>query len=279
MTDAPTCARCEREMRHDTALVCGRCGSHLRADLHRTAGLEDDVQTTIAKLDRVARGPAKPDPDPWESHGMALEAVPLPVNLDAAEAYEAAMGELSTWARHCCEERGIDYAGNGLAALCGFLAGQVDWLRYRPEADEAFSGIRSACRQVERLVDTRPDVWYAGPCSEADCQGELYPLSGAASVACPECGAAYDTADRKRWLLEEAQEAWGNAAWLSAALTMLGVRCTDSMIRGYAHRGRLAPHPEPDGRGYRRYRLGSVLELVTADMAGRQSGARRKVPA
>lgn len=182
MTDAPTCARCGREMRHDVAVVCGRCGSYLRADLSRAGGLEGDVQVTIARQDRVARGPSKPDTDPWESHGMALEAVPLPVNLDAAEAYEAARGELTTWARHCCEERGIDYADGGLQALCSFLAGQVDWLRYRQEADEAFGAVEDACKAIRRLVDTRLPGEIVGLCSCGTARYSTHPEK------CQRCG-------------------------------------------------------------------------------------------
>jgi hypothetical protein len=126
--------------------------------------------------------------------------------------------------------------------------------------------IADACEELERVIDTRPDTWYAGPCGVNDCSEELYPYSGADTVKCQACGSLHLVANRKQWLLGQAEDVWGNAAWVAGALTRLGIRCSDSMIRGYAHRGRLAPHPEPDGRGYPRYRLGSVLELVTAEM-------------
>lgn len=270
---AAQCARCAKPMPHDQAVVCASCGSHLRGLLARTAKLSGEHAVTISLMDNLASTgtSTKADDLGWWRNPEALEPVPLPLNLDAAIAYGAAMSELSTWARHCCETRGIFYVPGAepLETFCAFLGGQADWLRHQPEADEAFRGIENACKQLERIVDRRPDCWYAGPCTTPGCGTDLYPLAGAETAVCVACGASYGTAERKAWLLREAQEVWGNAAWLSSTLTILGVRCTDAMVRGYAHRGRLAPHPEPDGRGHPRYRLGSVLEIVVGAMQDR----------
>jgi len=269
--------------------VCGHCGSDLRERLRAIYRLAGDVTLTIARLDEVTRtGGGRVDDLGWDRTGNALEPMPLLPDLDRAERHDAAVGELSSWLRIVAEERGAPqrpWAGNvnrpparlhPLAELIDGLIGNVEWLRHHPAADEAYSKILDACDEIERVIDTRTDTWYAGPCGVDGCEADLNPASGAETVKCEACSTVHPIAARKVWLLEQAQDVWGNAGWVAGALTRLGIRCTDSMVRGYAHRGRLAPHPEPDGRGYPRYRLGSVLELVTAEM---QAATERRATA
>src|SRR5690606_30597486 len=54
---------------------------------------------------------------------------------------------------------------------------------------------------------------------------------------------------------------WLIAEQAAHALTALGVKITASSIRGYAHRGRLAPHRD-SLPGRPRYRVGSIRELA-----------------
>jgi len=284
---APTahaCARCSRPMAHDVALICAQDAALLRRHLGTVARIAGDIEAVIRRAAVIVRpGAGRPDEDGWESHAMALEPISAPVALDALAARDAVVGELGSWVRVIATERGIDpptaTTAGALGILAHWLTGHVEWLRHHPAADEAVIALLDACGQAQRIVDSRPDVWYAGPCTTDGCGEDLYPAAGAQAVTCRGCGEHYDADERKRWLLRQAEDIWGNATWLAATLSVLGMRCTDAMIRGYAHRGRLASHPEPDGRGHPRYRLGSVLEVLTDAMVARQRATRQRVPA
>lgn len=280
MTEAPTCPRpgCGRPI-HDMAYVDGRCGDQLRRDLELVAKLAGEAATTVARMDRIGHGGQRTDTE-----------VPLPVNLGAAADHDAAVNTLTTWARHVhgesgrplptvhtrpwcvhdsCNQRRIGrYIGPACDALnppdhptaitARWLAEQVDWIRHRPEADEAFDELADACSLIVRVVDRPAERWYAGPCA---CGGELWPAAGKATARCPECGTVHDLAARKVAMLDQLEEVWATAALCAHALVSLGVAANASTIRVWANRGRLAPHPE-GAVGHPRYRIGSVRELI-----------------
>lgn len=293
MTEQPTCPRpeCGRVI-HDQAYVCIPCRDQEREQLELVARLAGEAATTIARLDRIAAtaGGARespPEPDLGRAES-ALYPTPLPVDLMAAADHAAGVNTLVTWARHCAEERGLELPAvrpgcphwtcaksrrayfigpaceppeHPLAVAATWLAGQLDWLRHRPEADEAYDEISYACRLLIAVVDRPADRWYAGPCGVAGCTERLYPVAGARTTRCA-CGADHDLGQRKTELLERVEEQWATATRAAHLLTALGVRCTPSMVRNYADRGRLAPHPDLDAMGHPRYRLGSIRELM-----------------
>lgn len=258
MTDRPSCPRCDKPV-HDMAYVCRPCTTAVEADLARVARIAGEITTTVAKLDRIERD-SEPDADPWEKNPNALYPMALPVRLSKAATHDAAVNELLTWARHVEETRGITMMGSGhpLALLAEFVAGQLDWLRHRQEADEALRAISDACRALVNVVDVPRQRWYAGRCT---CGIEMNPYSGARKVVCSSCGAEYDPDDRKVAMLDELAEMWLTADQSSHALGVLGLPVAASTIRTWASAHRLAPHPDSLA-GRQRYRVGSVRELV-----------------
>jgi hypothetical protein len=301
VTNAPTCVQCGRPL-VDQAYVCAPCTDAVRRGLLAVISLAGEAATTIARLDELGEtgGPQEP-PEPAERAAAALTPTALLVNLSAAGRHDAAVGELLGVARHVTEEAGHplpmverrtcrhrtcqsirsgatampgpaceERRDHPAAVLAQWLVGRLEWLRHRPEAGELLSAIADACAEIERVVDRPAERWYAGPCGATTMDGlcplELWPTAGARTVRC-RCGAQHDLDDRKADLLVEAEERWMTAAACSHRLTMLGVRCTKDMVQGYARRGRLAPHPDPDPHGYPRYRLGSVRELVQEQQA------------
>jgi hypothetical protein len=279
LTDLPTCLRCPRPI-PDTAYIETRCASDLRAQLERVATLAGEAAATVAKLDRLSAGGRRTDTE-----------APLPLKLAAAADHDAAVSTLLTWARHIHEQSGRELptvrtapcphascaqrrAGriqgprcegqapeHPVAVLAAWLVGQVDWLRYRPEADEAFDEITYACRLAERVVDRQPERWYAGPCGADGCEAELYPPAGAKVIRCPDCGTEHDAQDRRDWLLDEAEDQLAGASWIAATLTSLGRTVRADTVRQWAERERLIPHGH-DANGRPLYRLSEVRELV-----------------
>lgn len=277
MTDQPTCDRCGHPTRDTTAYVCDRCRDRLREDLATVAKVAGEASVTIARLDQVERaGAGQHEPEDTtcvcrlceegrqDKAANALAPKPWPVDLGAAQRHDEAVSQLITWVRHIVETRGLDVpvaTGHPLAAAAAWLGGQLDWLRHRPEATEAFDVLTGACWTIVNVVDRPADRGSLGACGVDVCTEELRQVAGATVVRCGGCGVEHDVAERCARLLRLAEDYWDIAAALAHLLTEYGVPCTAEMIRGYAHRGRLAPHPESSPTRPR-YRLGSVRELV-----------------
>lgn len=294
-TVQPVCPRpdCGQPI-HDQAYVCSRCGEGLVEQLELVGKLAGEAAVTIARLDRIAAtagSTRQPEPEPELGRAdNALYPTALPVDLMAAADHSAGVSTLVAWARHCAEQRGPGHTlppvrppcrhwscgrsregyfigpaceppEHPLAVLAGYLAREVSWLRHRREAEDAFDELAYACRVIVAVVDRPAARWYAGPCGVNGCTERLYPVAGAKTCRCT-CGAEHDLPARKAELLERVEEEWATATRAAHLLTALGVRCTPSMVRGYARRTRLAPHPDPDPMGHPRYRLGSIRELV-----------------
>lgn len=257
MTDLPTCDRCG-QLVHDQSYVCDRCSRDLARDLALVARLAGEVTVTVARLSRTGQPGRRVDPNP-----------PLPVNLSAAYDHSAAVTVLLTWARHVSYERGdalptvrLDRE-RPIAVLALWLAApdRLRWLRHRPEADEAFDEMLDACRLLVRVVDRAAERWYAGRCGVDGCQAELYPVAGASTVICRDCGSRHDLDERKSDLLVQAEDQLASASWCAATLTRLGVPCRTNTVVKWGARGRLLGHGV-DALGHPLYRLGDVRDLV-----------------
>lgn len=276
---APCCALCGREMRHDTAEVCDRCGLVLRRALERTARLAHEIEATIARLDvGIARGPGQPDLDGWERNADALEPIELPVRAAAIVDRDAVINELATWARHIAAERGCDLpptqdpvrgstgpTGGPLGILALWLRPHIEWLRHRPEGQEAIAALSDACATASRIPDQRARRHLVGKCQE--CEAPLYALEGDTAVACEACGAEAVSAEATRRLLEDGRDrrvSAADAARLIVAANPLVPRTRiGNLIRQWAHRDLI----EADEQG--RYELGQILDRWTRALAAR----------
>lgn len=270
---APCCALCGREMRHDTAEVCDRCGLVLRRDLDGVTRIAGDITLTVAKLAKVSRHGGREIEREWYRGAGALYPTPLPVDLTAAQRHDAAVGELSSWARLIAEERGLgapgssltDEQGQGhtktrthpLAALCGFLGGQTEWLRHQPFALEAWPAIRSACRELNAIIDTAAGHNIAGRC---DCGHWLYALEGAETVRCRGCGERYEVASSRDALRDHLEDRLMTGAEIA---TMAGYLCGVNrekarlMIKVWSKRGKLTKR--------RRWAVAATAVISAAD--------------
>lgn len=282
MTDQPTCPRpgCGRLI-HDQAYVCGVCETRLAADLARVALVAGEATTTIARQARMGSGGRRTEPDP-----------PLPVNLAAAADHDAAVNTLTTWARHVAEERGTLLPAVRLApcahvscherrirvsqgptclgeppesptvVLTTWLAGQLQWLRHRPEADEAYDELGDACRVLVRVVDRAPDRIIVGQCP---CDSYLYAVRGAAQVRCGSCGTSYAVDETRDLLRRSLDQSLFTAAEIATLVTYLGLErkreATRKLINQWATRSLIVVH---DYRGESAFRFGEVVSRLMA---------------
>jgi hypothetical protein len=257
------CARCARPV-HDVGLICSACSNGLTVALLYAAINAREIPTTIARLDRIERaGAGKPDDQGWWRNPDALEPTPLPYRHDQALDANAVHATLSTWVRHVAEERGIspghwtvDILRPGFIGpparrwhdvstdtqMLGWLAGQVKWLRMRPEAVEVFDELHDCCRVVAHIIDRPAERILAGQC---DCGAYLYGPRGKATITC-ECGLTWVVEELRRWLesqldarLVTAAEAAGWIAYLRPAVSRQKMR---NLINVWARRGRLTNH-------------------------------------
>jgi hypothetical protein len=166
-----------------------------------------------ASIERPARG--------------ALRAEPMPPDLSASDRLATVANVVTTWARHVCELRGVELPARRplLGPLChggtegclhrscadirhrrppsalgeaaAWLAGQVDWLRKRPEAGEAVDELLDACAILARLVDSPASAVLVGVC---DCGTTLYAPPWRSVVECP------DKRCKLRWDVEKSRD-------------------------------------------------------------------------
>lgn len=245
------CALCERPIL-DTALACVECGQRTAKRLTQQA--PNFAEMTIA-ITRQARfgDPAR----------LSSAEPPLPFDVDAAIEATSVTNTLRTWATHIAQHRGTQPPNTGQNLMLWLAApSQINWLRYRSEAAQALDELDYAAGLVERCIDAPAQHTYAGPCWHNGCQGELYGRAGAAFVTCRDCGTSHDSADRRAWLLGEANDVLGTATEIARFVSaMRGDMVTAAQVRGYAHRGRIISRGvDRDGRAT--YRVGDVLDTL-----------------
>lgn len=255
----PTCPRCDKPI-HDTAYVCGPCARKVSERCGTAMGLLRHVVETIARQDRLG-----------ETQRVTSNTHPLPVNLGAADRYGAAKTELGTWARHVASERGYEVP-DGIAAALQLLAGSCDWLRYRPEAQEALQAIDDACRQIERIPDRRLVGKLVGWC--APCEQRLYALDGKETTTCIGCEKAYKVAEARAELLEMGRDEPVTAAEAADIIVGYGPEHRPArdrlrkLIYMWAERELVFVHSWTDERTPR-YALGPVIDRWTTSLAAR----------
>lgn len=258
--------RCGRPTR-DHAYVCETCADNLARALGDVPWLADELDVTITRQRAtLAEG------------GSRSTTTTLPWHEKAANTRRTLHGLLATWARFCEEEwvrhssprtRPLDERDDDPAALSRWLLWRVDGLTLHDIGPEAVDEITDAVAACHRIIDRRPDRWYAGPCVGEDCTADLYAMRRQGMVECRDCGASYDVAERRTWLLAEAEDRLAPASEIARAVSWLGAKpLTGSRVRQWAKRGLISVRGHNGTRPL--YRVGDAINLLAADT--RKSG-------
>jgi hypothetical protein len=280
------CAICERAQA-DTAYACAACAGKARRHLGDIADLAGPARD-------VAHGQRLRGPGVVGGHSGEAQ---LPINPSARRRFDAASGEVTTWARHVSETRGTPVTArppaNGplcaagdrrldcwhrsctairettdpLAVAAWWLLGHVDWLRHRQEAPEAFAAIERAAKALARLADRPPDLVVVGAC---ECEVVLYARAGAAIVRCQDCGRRWDVAESRRILQARLDSMLMTAAEI-ATMAVVGDPDANRMrvrklINQWATRHRITPRGV-NADGDQLYRFGEVTALLAVSQA------------
>lgn len=245
------------------------CTAESRA-LHTT--LTTSVPSLLEELQTaVTRGTAMPASaiggQACDHAGDCGCGVSLPWDDHASRVADALQNALTTWALALDEEvRGLF----GTLTASGFLAHNLEHLRHRPWAHDAYADITRRTEDGWSAVDRPEDRLYAGPCGATRngengperCARRLWAGLEQSALRCPACGTTHIVADRQALMLSAASGMDLTAPEIASALTlMLRRRVSASTIRSWAHRGQLAAQGR-DVADRALYRVGDVLELV-----------------
>ena len=255
------CPICERQQ--DLGLVCHACVTVLERDLAEVRALMGELDVTASKQARIGGG-GKGAPARERS----------PINWGGVEAADVLTNTLTTWARDVSESRGWVWVASKVppaAQSAATLLVHIDAIRRHPAANELFDEITDAIKQARRAVDRPADRVYLGQCMvetpdedgrQVTCLAELFARPQASEVSCRVCGAEHEVGERRAWLMQRAKDM---IVTVKEAATFIGevggIKVSQSSIRGYLHRGRIAYRPGVTNG----IRLGDLLAVVLDD--------------
>lgn len=260
--------RCSKPTRDD-AYVCDDCGDSLSRVLGEVPWLTEELEVTISRQKGVDYRSVG-----GSSGGKKASERPSPVAWGASEARTHLKALLVSWALFCSAE-GVrnsspspDMPADNLPALSRWLMWRVDGLTLHEIGPDAVEEITSAVAHCHRLIDARPDRWYAGPCNaEGDgreCGVDLYAKSASGDVRCETCGATYDVVARRSWLLEAAEDRLADAATIARSVSWLGaLPLNATRVRKWAERGRIVAKAHDGDRPL--YRIGDAIDLLAKE--------------
>lgn len=286
---ASTCVRCGRPT--DDGYACATCRDRARRDLLGDDSRDDRpglVDTAPAARD-IAHGLSSRS----DGGGSGKPESRMPLDLAVTAKLDAVQGEMTTWARHVAEERSgrliVHSSADPIVQAARYLAANVEWLRHRPEVDEAYAAIEACARVVQGIVRGAAEQKYLGPCGakvtwddddnelprETPCEGDVYAHPGSAHGVCRACKARWATQARRAWLDGQVREKAFRAAHIADAY---GIPV--KTIRSWAERGQLSswwrteaglitpwidPPLDPDLTGEQlKARLGEISDEIKA---------------
>ena len=241
--------------------LCGSCRNTLVDDLSAIPGLLSELDTTMARQDRLGDKSRRPG-----------DERPLPFRVFAMEARRDVVQTLIIWALHVSRRSGHRPNLENLEnpqKLARWMSSRIADIDSDPLAGTLADEIGYARVLGRRTIDKPAESLYAGPCDQ--CSSDLYAHPAAAEIECRDCAAAYRVETRRAWLLAQAEDHLLTAAEMSRALPGLLPHdqhgreqyLTAAMIRGWAHRGRLFKHPpHPTRPNDPLYRVGDVRTLA-----------------
>lgn len=196
MTDCAAPRHDEPEPAAPHAMLCRPCTSRLRSDLHRLPALH---RALSGLLDPRRAGA----PGTGDGGG-------LPYHEPASEAMSQITHDAGYWVALVLAERQPDaWPVRALAVMCGWLAGQVQWISFRPWAGDMAGAFAADAGRARAVLDPMPRAVIALPPGMNWCPGcrqrgrltAVVPQSeGDRRPSMVECGACEAQWDTTQWL-------------------------------------------------------------------------------
>lgn len=255
------------------SFVCETCIEQHERVLGDLPGLLSEAVTTLTRQDHISR-----------RVGSASTQIPLPFNWNASVALGSAHNTVSAWTAEVSPDRPVPPTMTG---CCLVLLANHAWPRTHVLGPQMVDEMSYLAIMLRRTVDLPVQRWFAGPCGaaptalapsgpsataaaptgRAPCVEPLYAHPAAATVRCPACGMVHSTAQRREWLIAEAENALLPLATVWAALgTLAGSRPPWSVVRRWPTRsGARRLHVRGLSlSGDELFRVGDVLDMVRA---------------
>lgn len=255
------------------SLLCSSCCDKIERELSSVPGLVEDLQITMSKQAKIGNG---------GKAGKGSTHEKWPINMGAVEAADNLGNVLTTWARDLLETSGgrwdllLAASTAHPTTVSRALLLMIPTIRRHPAVVELVDEITDAIAQARRAVDRPADRQYLGQClmetpddegRQVTCLAELYARVNANDVTCKVCGAEHPVGERRAWLLARAADMIVTVKEASSYLGEVGgIKVSQSSIRGYLHRGRLAYRPGVANG----IRLGDLLTLLVDESEKRQ---------
>lgn len=213
----------------DGVYLCGRCFTRLEQDLAEVSSVWEDLQTTVARLDR-----GQP------SLGSGSSEPRLPVNLDAMDKGETLRVVLNGWAAllpSLSPVGDVERVSSYLFSHLGDIAKQ-EW------AGDLASELHHALNDCRRATDRAAERFTLGPCGYLDgqgdeCTGTLVMRKGEHYARCQVCGATINANERQRWMIANAWHVALPLPQVLNALEAVGVSVKIKTARSWVTAGKL----------------------------------------
>jgi hypothetical protein len=186
----------------------------------------------------------------------------------AAELKDTIDGLLITWAVDVAARHGRPMTATTVRGAAAWLAKEPKLIAAHPDAAKFADQLHKVVRSAWKVIDRAPDKVFLGQCGgdRIPCEEDIYALPGRPVVQCRACGAVWDVAERRDYLLSKVDEQLATPPEITRALAELGLNVTVDVIYGHIHRGHLTRHPPHplDQRQRPRYRVGDVRAILAA---------------
>jgi hypothetical protein len=250
--------------------LCRDCEETFVREIGSLAGLADDLRAAITRQAVFDT----------RYGGVRTAAEPVLFDDRATRARSALMGAAWRWTFLIWDRKEPLPVGRygGLVGMGRWLHQRINRLLDHPGIGELANDVHRQMKRAARAVDRPLDRVFAGVCSartpDGECPAWLYASPDRPIVTCRSCGAHWDVAERRDFLLAAVEHVLATTDEIASAVVWLGDGVKEERIRQWASRGRLAQQGEAIVQGRRRplYRIGDVLRLLEDD-ARRQASA------
>lgn len=228
----------------DGITLCTKCVGKLQDALSSVSKwLMTELRTTIVRQARFTR----------QGESVRSATTPLPWNDRASRLSRQLHRELASWVQALGEgdtEDPIEHVV-GSRELARWLWRNMSAIR---SCDAAGALYRELTRTIERcgaIVDRPVDMVTYGMCANTDpdetghptrvaCDEYLYGVPNRPAVKCRKCGAVYDVAKRKEWMLQYVGGMVGTASEVATYLRISGVKVSPDQVRKMKERKRIS---------------------------------------
>lgn len=224
-TQCPSCKCIQPD-----GILCSDDTAAFETMLAAVPQLVDQLQIAISKQARVGAMSGK--------GGLARER--SPINFGALAARDALLVEVALWS-------------------------DVTEVRRHPQAGEIVAQFGRAVKDAYRVIDRAQDRQYLGTClyeeDGATCHAELWAREGAHEVRCGQCEQVWSIADRRKKMMEKAEDVITTVKRASEYIGELGgFAVSQKTIRTWMDRGKL---PVYEGETDERHlRMGDLMEIL-----------------